>query len=174
MTNKAQENATTIAEHIINDCETKHLDGMSANLITAAVKFIGDSPTDNLAIYGDEGFEAVVANVHKNSSLSNVASLNVDDVVTAFYAEHKDDILEYCAESACQIGENSALEAVAALMRANEYNLTLDQVAIALFVPTVGEPCEITVNVQRFAIAYVLDSVAEAHQVTNYYATEAQ
>ena len=84
MTNKTQENTTTVAEHIINDCAPNHLDGMSANLITAAVKFIGDSPTDNLAICGDEGFEAVVANVHKNSSLSNVASLNVDDVVTVF------------------------------------------------------------------------------------------
>lgn len=162
----------TVAEHIINDCAPEYLDCMSDVLITAAVKFIGDSPTENLAVCGDEGFKAVVDKVYKDSSIAHVASLSVNDVVTTFYAEHKDDILEYCAESAYRYGESSALELVANFMRLDNENLSFDQIAIALFVPSTGEACEATVTAQRYAIACVLDEVAKAHQLTAYTAAE--
>lgn len=173
MSDNIKENQPSIAEHIIENCAPKYLDGMSTTLITAAIKFIGDNATDDLSVIGDEGFLAIVNKVYKDSSIAHITCLNDAGVVTAFYAEHKDDILEYCAESAYRYGENSAVELVANFIHCDNQALNFDQVAIGLFVPKVGEVDEATVITQRFAIACVLDEVAKAHELTAYDLTTA-
>ena len=154
MTNQAQ----TVAQFLTDNPPKDYLESMTKTLLLSAIAFTGLS---------EEAFKAATLTTYKGDHEARFDNLENGELVKNFYAEHKDDILEFLAEISHEYGNNSAMGFIADVIGSSEHNFNADQIAIALF-GTPKEYCdEVDTAIQMYAVMAVLSEICKNYNAAS-------